>query len=202
MPGSRRSMVSAVVRKVFFSEEKATAQVGSAGKLGGAKPCGGRRSAPPGVPASPQTPRPQYRLCHRGAYQICAGGSGGTGLGPPRTCFLVAADEHRVQDFGRSHQDKASRRANPERGVHLSSPKARQKTPGQHGYLGSYRKRSKRLLQMKVSVPQAASATAPGKVFWFFSSEKNAFLSPPATRHYPGAHPSVRSRFRGEAPCQ
>jgi hypothetical protein len=38
------------------------------------------------------------------------------------------------------------------------------------------KKRSKRLLQIQVFVPPGRSATAPEKVFWFFSSEKNAFL--------------------------
>jgi hypothetical protein len=38
--------------------------------------------------------------------------------------FLAAADEHRVQDFNRAQKDKARRRINPERGVHLSSRSA------------------------------------------------------------------------------
>ena len=68
----------------------------------------------------------------------CPGFAPLAGFAPPRTFFLDAADEHRVQDFARSHREKASRSINPERGVHLSSPKARQKTPSQQGGLGSY----------------------------------------------------------------
>jgi hypothetical protein len=52
--------------------------------------------------------------------------------------LLVAADERRVQDFGRSNQDKALRRINPERGVHLSSRTSMHTTQQQHGHLGSY----------------------------------------------------------------
>jgi len=59
---------------------------------------------------------------------------------------------------------------------HLSSRNAKQKTPRQHGYLGSYKKRTKRLFLVLSRIVQAAQTPEFAKVFCFFSSEKKAFL--------------------------
>ena len=49
----------------------------------------------------------------------------------------------------------------------------------QEGRSSFLKKRSKRLLQLEVSVPPDRTATAPAKVLWFFSSEKNTSLFQP-----------------------
>jgi hypothetical protein len=56
----------------------------------------------------------------------------------------VAADEHRVQDFDHSHQDKAPRLINPERDVHLSSRTSTHATQQQHGLSGPLQEKSQK----------------------------------------------------------
>jgi hypothetical protein len=55
--------------------------------------------------------------------------------------------------------------------------RARLRLEQSEGRSSFLKKRSKRLLRFQGFVPQERSATASDKVFWFFSSEKNALLS-------------------------
>ena len=87
--------------------------------------------------------------------------------------FLVAADEHRVQDFGCLHQDNTPHATNPERGVHLSSRTSPHKT------------HQPRLMLSRPS--QEAHAREFTKALWFLSSEKSYSLLKVTTDWLTGA---------------